>query len=102
MLGSLTLKIKLWQSKYCNLQEQTDSRQTYLCQTKKNEHGTGKIYIRGPIDNIGTGSESNKPSCRSLFVDLQEVLGKVAYIGATQFSSGKWIGLVLDEPKVGI
>jgi hypothetical protein len=30
----------------------------------------------------------------------QDVLGKVAYIGATQFSSGKWIGLVLDEPKV--
>jgi dynactin complex subunit len=28
------------------------------------------------------------------------VVGKVAYIGATQFSSGKWIGLVLDEPKV--
>jgi dynactin complex subunit len=27
-------------------------------------------------------------------------VGKVAYIGATQFSSGKWIGLVLDEPKV--
>ncbi len=27
-------------------------------------------------------------------------MGKVAYIGATQFSSGKWIGLVLDEPKV--
>jgi len=29
----------------------------------------------------------------------KEVQGKVAYVGTTQFSSGKWIGLILDEPK---
>ncbi len=25
--------------------------------------------------------------------------GNVAYIGTTSFASGKWIGVILDEPK---
>jgi len=29
----------------------------------------------------------------------KDVVGTIAYIGATQFAAGKWIGLVLDEPK---
>eukprot|EP00090_Calanus_glacialis_P001815 TRINITY_DN11349_c0_g1_i1.p1 TRINITY_DN11349_c0_g1~~TRINITY_DN11349_c0_g1_i1.p1 ORF type:complete len:1330 (-),score=541.02 TRINITY_DN11349_c0_g1_i1:124-4113(-) len=29
----------------------------------------------------------------------KDVVGTVAYIGATQFAAGKWIGLILDEPK---
>jgi dynactin 1 len=29
----------------------------------------------------------------------KDVRGVVAYIGSTMFASGKWIGIILDEPK---
>jgi dynactin 1 len=29
----------------------------------------------------------------------KNVQGEIAYIGTTLFAQGKWIGLILDEPK---
>ncbi len=29
----------------------------------------------------------------------KDLLGNVAYVGLTEFAAGKWIGLVLDEPR---
>lgn len=29
----------------------------------------------------------------------KECLGHIAYIGHPAFASGKWIGVILDEPK---
>lgn len=29
----------------------------------------------------------------------KNVQGEVAYVGSTMFASGKWIGIILDEPK---
>lgn len=32
-------------------------------------------------------------------VSGKDVRGVIAFIGITNFATGKWIGLVLDEPK---
>lgn len=39
-----------------------------------------------------------KVGCR-VQITGKDVVGTVAFIGATQFSSGKWVGVILDEPK---
>jgi len=45
--------------------------------------------MAGPAPKVGQRVEALGKDCT----------GKIAYIGSTQFAQGKWIGVVLDEPK---
>ncbi|XP_055377619.1 dynactin subunit 1 isoform X3 [Condylostylus longicornis] len=44
-------------------------------------------------------SDKNLKVGQRVEVTGKEVRGKIAYIGVTSFAPGKWIGLILDEPK---
>ncbi|MED6240102.1 Dynactin subunit 1 [Ataeniobius toweri] len=44
--------------------------------------GGRPVKVGSPVEVIGKGQR-----------------GTVAYIGTTLFASGKWVGVILDEPK---
>lgn len=44
-------------------------------------------------------SEKNMKIGQRVEVAGKGVRGKIAYIGMTTFSVGKWVGVILDEPK---
>lgn len=43
-------------------------------------------------------SEKNLRIGLKVEVSGKNVRGEIAYIGVTSFSSGKWVGLILNEP----
>lgn len=44
-------------------------------------------------------SERNFKVGQRIEVIGKDVKGKVAYVGMTSFAVGKWVGVILDEPK---
>ncbi|KAM6076909.1 dynactin subunit 1 isoform 3-T3 [Chlamydotis macqueenii] len=67
-----------------------------MAQSKR--HSYGRASSAGPRMSAETGSRPLKVGSRV------EVIGKghrgtVAYVGATLFATGKWVGVILDEAK---
>lgn len=44
-------------------------------------------------------SDKNLTLGQRVMVIGKEVKGSIAYVGNPTFASGKWIGIILDEPK---
>lgn len=44
-------------------------------------------------------SEVNLSVGQRVEVTGKQVCGTIAFVGTTSFASGKWIGVILDEPK---
>ncbi|XP_052828984.1 dynactin subunit 1 [Octopus bimaculoides] len=62
-----------------------------IFQEKVGSHNFGAIQIPKMGDRIKVGTRVE--------VIGKGVFGQVAYIGTTLFSTGKWVGVVLDEPR---
>ncbi|VDQ02942.1 unnamed protein product [Trichobilharzia regenti] len=64
--------------------------------------GSFPLTLRKKIDlrsSQGCMAEAKlRVGCR-VEVTGKDVFGTVAFVGATQFSPGKWVGVILDEPK---
>lgn len=44
-------------------------------------------------------SDKNLKVGQRVEVTGKDVRGVIAYVGMTSFATGKWIGVILDEPK---
>uniref|UniRef100_A0AAY4B781 Dynactin subunit 1 n=1 Tax=Denticeps clupeoides TaxID=299321 RepID=A0AAY4B781_9TELE len=65
----------------CNASEQHEST-TYKSSRMSSDGGGRPVKVGSLVEVIGKGHR-----------------GTVAYIGTTLFASGKWVGVILDEPK---
>ncbi|PSN47787.1 hypothetical protein C0J52_08169 [Blattella germanica] len=55
-------------------------------------------YLTTPHSITGMSERSLRLNQR-VEVTGKDVCGAVAYVGTTKFATGKWIGIILDEPK---
>ena len=57
------------------------------------------IELTKNMQSLAAMAEKSLRLNQRVEVTGKDVRGIVAYVGSTMFASGKWIGVILDEPK---
>ena len=57
------------------------------------------IELTKNMQSLAVMAEKSLRLNQRVEVTGKDVRGIVAYVGSTMFASGKWIGVILDEPK---